>query len=218
MTKKLSVKPFLPVSAPALIKLTVEQATALRAELNLLLKARRLAQVPRLTQQALSEQLGYPYSIVTGWENGTRLLYVSNFSAWVEALGIEQEEGRVLYARFSPIILCDERVGLETGSRIDNEVNERFSAFRKERRFTMREVARLTGISTGHLQRIENNTSNLSVAQIRSIAKELHLNYAWLIDGKGMPDSEMLYKELARLQRENELLESFRAQVLKKGG
>ena len=218
MTKKHIISPALPVSAPVAPKLTSEQATELRAELNQLLKARRLLQVPRLTQQVLSERLGYPYSIVTGWENGTRLLYVSNFSAWLEGLGIDQEEGRVLYARYSPIILCDERAGLETGSRIDTEVNERFSALRKERRFTIREIARLTGISTGHLQRIESNASNLSVAQVRGVVKALRLNYEWLIEGKGEPSAEPLHKELARLQRDNELLENFRQEVLKNGG
>lgn len=214
MTKKPTTT-ILPAPAPAPAPLTPEQATALRMELGELLRARRLAIVPRLTQMALSEQLQYPYSIVTSWENGTRLLYVSNFSSWLEALGYDQEEGRVLYERFSPVILSDEKVGLETGSRIDTELNERFSNFRKNRRFTMREVARLTGISTGHLQRIESNTSNLSVAQVRTIAKVLHVNYDWLIDGKGEPDNEPLYKELARLQRDNELLENFRAEVLK---
>ena len=74
-------------------------------------------------------------------------------------------------------------------------------------------MAEVTGISTGHWQRIELNNSNLSVAQVRQIAKRLEVSYEWLIDGKGAPNQQTMQQEINRLTRDNEVLESFRRLV-----
>lgn len=191
-----------------------ESMLELRGRLRTLLRERRLAQQPRLTQSALSEQLGYPYTVVTGWENDTRLFYISNVRDWAKALGYNEEEVTALLDEYGPAILPDEKAGISTGSRIETEMNERVKALRKERRLTIREFADVTGISTGHWQRIELNISNLSVAHVRQIAKVLKVNYEWLIEGRGEANSETLQQEVARLKRENEILESFRQKVL----
>ena len=195
--------------------LTPEQVLGLRNELCAALKTRRLAESPRLTQNVLSQRLGYPYSVVTGWENCTRLFYKSNVLAWATALNYNPEEVNALLATYGPAVLADEKAGLSTGSRIETELNERVKALRKERRLSIREMAEITGISTGHWQRIEINQSNLSVAQIRQIGRQLRVSFDWLINGRGEPSEETMQQTIDRLIRENELLESFRRQAEK---
>ena len=189
-----------------------------RDELRTLLKARRLTIAPRLTQLALSQALDYPYSIVTGWENGTRSVYVKNLREWAGALGYAPGEQDALLIRYPLGVLPDERAGLATGSRVETQINERVKALRKDRRLSMREMADVTGISTGHLQRIEQNNSNLSTAQVRQISQRLRVTYEWIIDGKGGASQLGLQQEIDRLRRDNEVLESFRRQVEKNGG
>ena len=194
-------------------ELTPEQVTALRNELCAALKARRLAHEPRLTQSVLSQRLGYPYAVVTGWENCTRLFYRSNVLAWATSLGYSENELQELLLAYGPAILTDEKAGISTGSRIETELNERMKVLRKERRLSIREMAEVTGISTGHWQRIEINQSNLSVGQIRQIARKLHVCFNWLINGEGRHDKQSMQQEIDQLRRENQVLESFRQQV-----
>lgn len=213
MTKKATTANVLP---PAVQVLTNEQMLVLREGLRKTLKARREEHAPRLTQFALSQQLGYPYSVVTGWENGTRLFYRSNVVAWATALGCDEIETTALLTEYGAGILPDEKAGISTGSRIETALNERVKALRKERRFSIREMAEVTGISAGHWQRIEMNQSNLSVAQVRQLARKLRVSYTWLIDGQGEPSCETMQQTIDRLTRDNELLESFRQQVEQK--
>ena len=213
MTKKVTPDASL-VDTPVF---TAEQILGMRNNLCAELKARRLAQQPRLTQSTLSEQLGYPYSVVTGWENATRLFYKSNVLAWATALGYAPAEIDALLVSYGAGVLADEHAGISTGSRIETALNERVKALRKERRLSIREMAEITGISTGHWQRIELNNSNLSVNQVRQIAKRLEVSYEWLIDGKGAPNQQTMQQtmqqEINRLTRDNEVLESFRRLV-----
>lgn len=209
MTKKLTAGAPLPESPD----LASEEVLALRHELCKALKTRRLAEQSRLTQNVLSQRLGYPYSIVTGWENCTRLFYKSNVLAWATELGYSADEVASLLATYEAAILPDEKAGISTGSRIETALNERVKALRKDRRLSIREMAEITGISTGHWQRIELNNSNLSVAQVRQIAKRLEVSYEWLIDGKGAPNQQTMQQEINRLTRDNEVLESFRLLV-----
>ena len=209
MTKNLAAGA--PPPKPA--TLTPEQVLGLRNQLCAALKTRRLAESPRLTQSVLSQRLGYPYSVVTGWENCTRLFYKSNVLAWATALNYNPEEVNALLATYGAAVLADEKAGLSTGSRIETELNERVKALRKEHRLSIREMAEITGISTGHWQRIEINQSNLSVAQIRQIGKQLKVSYEWLIDGKGEPSQQTMQQTIDRLIRDNEVLESFRLLV-----
>ena len=209
MTEKLTAGAPLPDSPG----LAPEQVLALRHELCKTLKTRRLAEQPRLTQNVLSQRLGYPYSVVTGWENYTRLFYKSNVLAWATELGYSVEEVTALLATYEAAILPDDKAGISTGSRIETEVNDRVKVLRKERRLSIREMAEITGISTGHWQRIEINQSNLSVAQIRQIGKQLKVSYEWLIDGKGEPSQQTMQQTIDRLIRDNEVLESFRLLV-----
>ena len=209
MTKKVTPDASL-TDAPVF---TAEEMLGMRNQLSGELRARRLAREPRLTQSVLSEQLGYPYSVVTGWENATRLFYKSNVLAWATALGYAPTEIDALLVSYGAGVLADEHAGISTGSRIETALNERVKGLRKERRLSIREMAEVTGISTGHWQRIELNNSNLSVAQVRQIAKRLEVSYEWLIDGKGAPSQQTMQQEINRLTRDNEVLESFRRLV-----
>lgn len=209
MVKKLTAGAPLPERTG----LAPEQVLALRHELCAALKTRRLAEQPRLTQNVLSQRLGYPYAVVTGWENCTRLFYKSNVRAWATELGYGAEEVAALLATYEAAILPDDQAGISTGSRIETQINERVKALRKERRLSIREMADVTGISTGHWQRIEQNNSNLSVAQVRQIGKQLKVSYEWLIDGTGEPSQQTLQQTIDRLTRDNEVLESFRRLV-----
>lgn len=187
----------------------------LRQEMCLELRTLRLAITPRLTQLVLSKQLGYPYCIVANWENGTRLLYRSNVNAWIAAVGMDPNRVPDFWVKYGAVVLPDERMSTESGSRVEKDINERFRQMQKENRFTVREIASMTGISTGQLQYIKFDKSSLSVAQLRKVAQVFKVNYEWFIDGKGEPHAEKTSEYIKRLEREIELLESFRAQVIK---
>ena len=158
-----------------------------RHELCVDLETRHLAEQPRLTLNVLSQRLRYPYSVVKVWENCTRLFCKSNVLARAAALGYGLEEVDALLTTYGAAVLPDEHAGTNTGSRIETELNDRVKALRKERRLSIREMADVTGISTGHWQRIELNRSNLSVAQIRQIAKRLNPGLARQRQGRGQP-------------------------------
>ncbi|WP_216726156.1 helix-turn-helix transcriptional regulator [Hymenobacter siberiensis] len=181
-----------------------------RDALRAWMRERREEVTPKLTQLELSRRLGFPYSIVTAWENGTRSLLLSQFVGWCQELGLAHNENCEEYGAFWQAILPDDKAGIATGSRMDAEVNGRLKELRKELRFSLREMADITGITAGHLQRIEANLSNISVSQLRNIHKKLKVSYAWLVEGKGEWNEVNLLDELARLRRENELLEQLR--------
>ena len=189
---------------------TPETALAARDALRAWMKARREQVMPKLTQLELSRRLGFPYSIVTAWENGTRSILLSQFMAWCQELSLAHDENCEEYGAFWSAILPDEKAGIATGSRMDAEVNGRLKELRKQLRFSLREMADVTGITAGHLQRIEANQSNISVAQLRNIHKKLKVSYEWLVEGMGEWNETTLLDELVKLRRENALLEELR--------
>lgn len=219
MTKNLRVPPIKPVSAKketlraeAVFNpfLDDEQALAKRLGLRQWMKEQRLCATPKLTQMGLSQVLDFTYSIVTAWENGVRIVTESHFRAWGAALGLSEAVLQEQIAQAGPAIQPDSKLGISTGSRMDASVNARLKWLRAELRLTLREFGDATGISAGHMQRIENNVSNLSIGQLRSVHHKLQVNYEWLIDGIGTYDRSAQLAELIRLRRENELLESLR--------
>jgi transcriptional regulator with XRE-family HTH domain len=186
-----------------------QEAYELRHQLGAFMKSRRVAHEGAFTQLGLSRALGFSYSVVTNWENGTRSVLASHLTAWASQLGVDPKD----LAQFATAVLPDEKAGIATGSRMDAEVNARLKELRKLLRLSLRDMADRTGISTGHLQRIESNQSNLSVAQVRNIHRNLKVNYAWLIEGEGEWNAASVEDELERLRRNIELLESFRQQT-----
>ncbi|MBO2012571.1 helix-turn-helix transcriptional regulator [Hymenobacter negativus] len=195
-----------PPSIDATTALTAWAADPAATRLREFIKSYRLAHKPKLTQLELSRMLGYTYSIVTAWENGTRIILASQLVAWAQALDVPERE----VVPFVAVARPDGAGHGATGSRMDAEVNARLKWLRKELRFSLREMANMTGISAGHLQRIESNQSNVSVAQVRNIHQKLKVSYEWLIDGTGTWDLRDFNEELARLRRENQLLEQLR--------
>jgi len=210
MTKKLASVPT-PAPLPASPS-TNPAAAALetRDRLRAFLKNTRLSLMPKVTQLGLSERLRFPYSIVTAWENGTRAIYQNQLLAWAEAVGLDKGEQDELLAAHAGGYLSDKTAGISTGSRMDEAVNTRLKQLRKHLRFSLREMADVSGISTGHLQRVEQNKGNLSVAQLREVHQKLRISYGWLIDGKGEMSEETLQDKVTRLERENALLEALR--------
>ncbi|SMB92010.1 transcriptional regulator, XRE family [Hymenobacter roseosalivarius DSM 11622] len=208
MTKK----PLKSASVPA--PLTPEQRIALRADLGAFMRERREAQQPPLTQMALSEQLGFSYSVVSTWENNSRAILEGQLKAWAEKLGVDPDLQKEPLARFAPVVQNDETSKPNSGSRVEREVNARLVALRKQRNLTIREMGALLGMSAAHYYRVETNKGNLTIAQLRQVVKRLDVSYEYLIDGKGSGETyQDLKKENERLKRENQLLESFRRQV-----
>lgn len=171
----------------------------------------RLALEPAVSQIKLSQDLGYSYSVVTSWENGGRNILRNQLLDWAKAVGVSTDMENGPLAEFNVVVLDDGLSRPNKGERIERDINERLKLLRKDRKLTLREMAEITGISYSHYARVEHNRGNLSITQLRSIAKQLKVSYDYLIDGAELHETtESLREKIAILTRENELLESFR--------
>ena len=64
-------------------------------------------------------------------------------------------------------------------------IGERFRQVRKELHLTQVEMGKLIGISGAGVGKIETNVSQPTEAAIKLICSKYHVNYLWLVEGKG---------------------------------
>ena len=191
------------------------QNYTLRQELGQALREARLAQKPVLTQRQLSEKLGYTYSIVTGWENGTRNILHKHFLELTAALNLDSNLVDGPLAIYKQVLLSDKKSAPNKGSRTEEGINARLTKLRVERNLSLREMALLIGMNSTQYFHLEHNHGNLTLGQLRLVSQRLGVTYEYLMDGTNEHDTpRALREQIKRLERENELLESFRQQVL----
>lgn len=69
-------------------------------------------------------------------------------------------------------------------------VGERIRIRRAELKITQKQLADMTGLSQGHISKLENNTYDISISQLRKIADVLEVNTYYLIDNAIMPTKD----------------------------
>jgi len=206
-----------PIETGTIHPNTLDAQYQLRRKLGEYMRETRLASKVPYTQMQLSEALGYTYSIVTSWENGGRNVLLNHLLSWAEKLGVDTDMAQGPLARFAPVLLPDEASKPNKGERIEKEVNARLKLLRQERNLSLREMAEITGINYSHYSRVESNRSNLSVVQIRLLCQRLRVTYDYIIDGTHKDETtQALRDRIKTLERENELLESFRQSYIKR--
>ncbi|MEF2968329.1 helix-turn-helix domain-containing protein [Paenibacillus sp. M1] len=69
-------------------------------------------------------------------------------------------------------------------------IGERIKGKRKELKLTLKDINKLTGISTGNMSDLENDKYAPSVANLLLISKALSVSIDWLVTGKEYQISE----------------------------
>lgn len=86
-------------------------------------------------------------------------------------------------------------------------IGERIKLLRKRGRFTQQDLADVLGVTQQQVPRYESGKSELSVAQIRIIAKFLGTTAGYLIDGE---ETESHWKEMyfRQIEKDNKELKN----------
>jgi transcriptional regulator with XRE-family HTH domain len=89
-----------------------------------------------------------------------------------------------------------------------NSIGERIKAYRLKKRITLRDFAKLIGISQGGLSEIENNKTKPGANTLISIVHKNDINPGWLLTGEG----DMFIKPLCReTEISSEVLEALKS-------
>lgn len=138
-----------------------------------------------LKQVELSTTLGYPYNVLTKWENGQARPTRREFEQLVMLLGPE------LVSAASPKLLAaglvpDPQGGKEPGSRpsrIEEGIAQRLHHLRTSAGYTARYVCEQTGIQPPQYTLMEQGGANPTYKQLRELKHLYHTSYDYLLDG-----------------------------------
>ena len=87
-----------------------------------------------------------------------------------------------------------------------NDKGERIKQLRKELNITLEKFGEPLGVTKQTMSRLENGVNNLTEQMAKSICREYHVSYDWLIFGKGPTfegNNQIYYNQIDKIMNGN---------------
>jgi transcriptional regulator with XRE-family HTH domain len=164
------------LNTPETLQLTLSKKRQLALG-SILCRARKACE---LSQMELSRQLGYQYSIVSHWENGTQRIPRARLLELQQMLGLSLKELKS-YLK-DPSVVADEVN--PTGSRVIPGLGERLKMLRAHFCYSTTDMALLLDMARTQYNRIENGLNNLTLQQLMTVHQTMKIPYDQILGQK----------------------------------